>query len=704
MNQLPEALPGAPARPAQETAAAPRERPALSVLACDLACAGFAVWTVLCNGVVICGGSALQLRHALFALLSVSLVGVAYAWYTRRIAPLSRAAWAFLRDDAPAEPAAPAAPLSPRVRLACFALGGMLVFVYARRPEPSVLWLLALPYFLIGYALLARSDRGSAGLARGGLGELLLWALAFASVALTLTLHRPDTDDTFYANVAVSAVDFPHEPLLSRDTLHGVVGAPFKNAVYKATSIELATGLASALLGVETLAVYYLGTPALWALLLPLALARLFRLLDGERWPWAVLAAFVLLALDGGGGRGSFADFAFPRLFQGKAVFVSVLAPVVLAHGIRFGQRPTRRRFAVLALMQIAALGCSVTAFWAAPSLALTGTAVGLASGSRLRALSTLLAASASSGYLVALGLYLKLHIALGRSDSAGKSAVEAIRELDVGAAPLPSLAYAYEMVLGADAHRIGAVAVALLAWPLCRTAPARRFAVLVPLAFCLLAGNPWLTRLMVAATTPSIYWRVLWLLPWPLLGALAASALISKGSKLQAAASVAAFGVALALVLRALSPSPAIAAKQLSFPRIKADPNALLVARALVRHLPPHSQAAAPEAVSRVLPMLNGYSYPFVTKVKYLPSSVDYAERAELTRLLGERRPTRGKQDWLLARLDRYGVAGLAAAEGRGRRQGWAAALEAHGFTKRERVRGHGIWVRDRAAAPVLR
>jgi hypothetical protein len=145
------------------------------------------------------------------------------------------------------------------------------------------------------------------------------------------------------------------------------------------------------------------------------------------------------------------------------------------------------------------------------------------------------------------------------------------------------------------------------------------------------------------------------------------------------------------------LSPVPAIRPGQLSLPRLKPDPDALLVARALVRNLPPHSQAAAPEAVSRVLPMLNGYSYPLVTKVKYLPrgTEADRGQRAELTRLLGERRPNPQQTRWVLARLDRYGVVGLAAAEGRDRRKGWPEALEARGFQKAERVRGHGIWVR---------
>ena len=39
-------------------------------------------------------------------------------------------------------------------------------------------------------------------------------------------MHRPDADDAFYVDMAVSAVDLPDLPLLARDTLHGRFDLP----------------------------------------------------------------------------------------------------------------------------------------------------------------------------------------------------------------------------------------------------------------------------------------------------------------------------------------------------------------------------------------------------------------------------------------------------------------------------------------------
>ena len=64
-------------------------------------------------------------------------------------------------------------------------------------------------------------------------------ALALVAVAVTLVAHRPDEDDAFYLNVAVSAIDFPEAPLLHYDGMHGEVGLPILETHYRAQSYEL---------------------------------------------------------------------------------------------------------------------------------------------------------------------------------------------------------------------------------------------------------------------------------------------------------------------------------------------------------------------------------------------------------------------------------------------------------------------------------
>lgn len=661
-------------------------RPPFSVIACDLVCLGLAGWTVLCNAVMLLRGSALHLRVvAIVALLAV-LVAMGHAWRRGRLG-----AWLQALDGSPApsEPHEPAGTRAPSMfTRTAFLLAGIAAAVtVGMRRDLLEWWFLAVPFFAASYVVVARqSHRGLEPARRGG-SEWALWAIALGCVLLTLALHVPNSDDSFYANLAVSVVDFPTQPILTHDNLHGIPGARLKPAAYGASSVEALTGLVGQLVGIQTLLAYHLLTPALAALLAPLALARLFRLLDGERWVWAVLAAVILLALDAGGGRGSFHDFAFVRLFQGKAMFVTTVAPALLAYGLRYALAPSTPRLLMLGAAQIAALGTTVTAFWAAPLLALTGTAVGLAP--RLRSLATLGAAAASSSYLLALGLYFKWQPRLPGASGA--------KPRDV---PADLLRHAYDMVLGHGAHLVASLGVALVAWPLCRTPLARRFAVVVPLLFLIGTGNPWLTQIVASATTPSIHWRVLWLLPIPVLAALGASSLLGAGSARFGALRWSLYALVLGAFLHHASPRLALARESLRWPQPKVNAHALHLARALVAALPPHRHAATPEGVARVLPMLNGYSYPLVTKAKYLRAGGDRDRRVKMTALLGRSRPGAANLRWAVAQLDAYRVEGVVAAAHSDPHKGWAPALRQAGFRKVDAQYRHEIWTRRLAPA----
>jgi hypothetical protein len=663
-------------------------RPPLSAIVCDLACLGLAGWTVLCNAVVLLRGTPLHLRVlAGGAVLAVAAAGL-YGWRRRRLGDWLRALDAEPASAAPASPELAREP-SVRARIAFLALGAAAAAVFALRGDLNELALIALGFFAASYVSIARSGRTSPQAAERGASEWGLWALGLGCAALALTLHEPNSDDSFYANLAVSVVDFPDRALLAYDTLHGIPDAPIKIIAYGATSIEALTGVVGQLLGLETLVAYHMLMPALVAVLLPLSLARLLRVLDGERWFWAVLAVLILLALDAGGGRGSFQKFAFVRLFQGKAMFASVLAPALLAYGVRFALAPTRVRFVMLTAAQIAALGTTVTAFWAAPVLAMTGVVVGLAP--RRRSLATLAAAVASSSYLLALGAFLKLSTMI----DAAPSAAAAGEPRDTTRHLLP---HAYDMVLGRGTHLAASIALVFVAWPLCRTPLARRFAVVVPLLFFAVAGNPWLVRWFSAATTTTVHWRVLWLLPVPLFAALIASAVIRGGRSLFGGLRVAVYALLLTLFLHHASPRLALSRGSFGRPRPKVSSSALKLARTLIAALPPHRYAAAPPKVSRILPMLNGYSYPLVIKPKYLPTPQDDRKRrVKVTRLLARAKPNGESIAWVLGRLDHYRVEGVIAAHGHGGK-GWAKALRAVGFERVGGMHRHEVWVRKLA------
>ena len=585
---------GAQPEQARSAAITAAQRPPWSVLLCDGACVAFAAWTVLCHAVVLLSGTPVQLGWAVLSCALIATAALAYAWRSGKLASL-RSALFVLAGDRAIEGATDtngARETSVRTRAIFFVAGCAIAARFYVKGDLRELWMLALAYFVASLVAIANAPRPLSPPGPSRAREAVLWLTGGACAAFTLGLHAPDTDDSFYGNVAVSVVDFPQTPLLAFDTLHGIAGAPLKMVAYKAASIELLSGFISKLTGIETLQVYHLIVPAIAALFVPLALARLFRPLAGERWLWAVLATVIVLAFDVGGGRGSFSAFAFPRLFQGKAMFVSIFGPLLIAHGLRFGLAPSAGRFALLAAAQIAAVGVSVTAFWAGPVLAMLGVLAGL--GQARSAWKPALAAVAASGYVLALGLFIVL---MNRSGAAGPS----VGAGDVAPSGDPDLMPgAYAMVLGQGPHLAASIAVALIAWPLCQSALARRFAVLAPLLFFAGAGNPLLTRYVVAATTSAIFWRVLWLLPIPMLAGLAASSLIGRGRTPLALARVPLVGLALALFVGFTTPDKVLSRNTLEWPRPKVDPDALRVARAVVKAFPAQPRRRARRDLAR--------------------------------------------------------------------------------------------------------
>jgi hypothetical protein len=658
----------------------------LSVVFVDLACVAFAAWTVLCNAVVLLGGNSVQLgitAALLLAALGLALFVSRRRGWLRDGLALFRddEAEARVREDRERQP-------WPLVRIVLLLLGGLIALRFAKHHDLFELSALALAFFALSYVAVAGSDRHAAPGAGGWRSEATLWAIALGCGALTLCTHKSNSDDSFYVNIAVSVADFPHTALLSKDTLLGH-GEPFKIIAYKAPSIELLGGFISYLTGIPALSVCHMLLAAVAGLLAPLALARLLRLLDEERWLFALIATLLYLLYDGG-ARGSYGNFAFVRLFQGKAMLLTTAAPLLMAHGLRFGLAPSKKTFFMLAVSQIAALGTSVTAFWAAPLFAMV--AVLAAVAPRLSSLWTLLVAPLSAAYGLGLGVYFTV-LQGGPSDAQEGSLLTPSASED--AAYL--IKHAYAMVLGSKEPLYAAVAIALIAWPLCRTPLARRFAVVFPLGFFLFIGNPWLARHVAIITTSTIHWRVLWLLPIPILAGLIASSVLQPNRRWQQWFRVPLF-VALLLFYRAeVAPRSTLARAWLAWPpHPKVDLTSYLVAQALTRAVPPHQDVLATVPVSRVLPMLNGYSYPLFIKPSYLPAEVDDRKwRQRLTRAVTNPRAHGPPVRFLLDGFERYHLRGVAMQKERDPKGPATEALTLAKFHKLAELRGHEIWVR---------
>lgn len=676
-----------------------------SAFVCDLLCLGFALWTVTCHAVVWLGGNTAHLQGAAAALLLCGCALLLARWRGRRgFAWLGRVP---VLDEPEQSPGLDA---WPWLRVAFAALAVAIATLYKVRPDLHLFCVLASAYFALSYLLVswgrgvpapaavATDADGAAALARRRARvrarlrreSWWLFGMGLVHAALALCAHVPDPDDTLYVNMALSVAEFPHQPLLSADTLHGVVGASFKLAAYRLQSLELGVGLLDAWTRIPALALCHTLVPALAAFCAPLALARLLRVLDPRRALWAVAVVLLVLVFDGGGGPGSYHKFGFIRLFQGKAIFATVVLPALMAYAVAFGVRPSRGGFGLLCAAQVAALGTTVTALWAAPVVAMLGVATALTL--RPSSLRSLLLGLLSTCYVLGWGLFIKFRFYGGELADVGTSAPDA----PVGVMRGPDLlSRTYTMVLGHGTHLAVALAISLLAWPLARTALARRFAIVFPLGFFLVLGAPWLSGLVSSLTTASIYWRVVWLLPVPLLTALVLTSPLRPGLGLPrwAGLTLCLLGSA-AFVVFVAQRRPTLLSAGLARPGLKVDRRAYAVARTLNARLPPKSFALAPLRVSMIMPMLDGYSYPLATKGRYVPVSVEERRtRVQLGRVVEQVGPAPDAL-WFVQKLDEYHVAGVALFQGRQRRR-LAETLAGAGFHLVATVEAHEIWTR---------
>jgi hypothetical protein len=639
---------------------------------------GFALWTLCVHATHALGGSLASLVALAVAALLLT-AGVRY-----RLGSLpAQAGPAAAAEDETADP--------PRVwRVAALAFAAGLVGLHALGGD--AVWLHAGAVALL-LALAARelpSAPNPPGAARSH--PLLLVALCAICVTVTLIAHRPDADDAFLLNLAVTAADAPGETLFSRDSLHGFpgppIGVPAGLPTYRLHAIELLSGAVAWLTPLRAIDVAHLVFPVLAALLVPLAYARLFRLLTPGQWPWAMgfALAFLLAAGDSHLGYGS---MGFVRLHQGKAILLTALTPLLIASALEFGLDPKPGRWLRLASLQIAALGLSASALWLAP--AVSGLALICALPLNLRSARTLVWGLAASLYPVVAGVLL---FAATREVIGGYA-------LDFDPSELAERAMKH--VLGRTPLASVSLLVMLAGWSLASTSLARRFTVVFPLALAL-AWNPlaapWIAEFVTGEST---YWRIFWLLPLPALFGLALAA--PRTLPIPGAASAGTLA-SLALAAGALGWAPERYTLssgnrvRLEWPGPKVPTDAYAVARALTARVEPGAAVLAPAQVSTWLPTLHHHPHPRMVRPDYLlhlrdlVSPAETGRRQALTNLVGGVARDARATSLLRHDLARKRLAAICLSETAARWSEVRSLLEDANWILVERVVGHEIWM----------
>ncbi len=653
--------------------------------AVEAACFGFALWTLCGHAVVFAGGS-LRTLVALFGVSLVVLAAVRAGW--RRRAAGSRTPAKPAPEPAAAEPRSDA-PWALRARLGLALLGACAAGLLDPREHPSLLWC-ALVLVLGAAAVLfllreaPRLEPPRTGRAR----EWALFALAVLCALYASVVHRPDADDAFYANVAVAAVEHPELPLLSRDTLHGRFDLPVHLPSYRLHSYELAVAALALLTGAAALSLFHLVAAPLAALFVPLAHAALFRLLVPRVWLFATAVLVLVLAAPGETHRW-YGNFAFVRIWQGKAILLSIALPWIAAMALRFALAPSRRAWLRLAAAQIAAVGASASGLWLAPAISLAAQAAVLRPGARdLRVLAL---GALASIYPIAAAL-------AQRSEMQGRAPHLALRF-----APGEQLASAFTTALGeATLLRVGVV-VLFVAWACWGRGLARRYAIAVPLAVALVLLAPWADALVRANITGPSYWRALWALPVPIgIGLVIAAPLQWERAGVPRAGAWVAAGALSILFLVVVPRSYGFSAEnhaRLGWPGLKV-PEAAFSWAERINALVPGQRVVAPRSISIWIPTLPHPAYPLAVRSYLQPQrervgETAYRDRNVMTQLVGGDR-THPEAETIFARgLELYDVSAVCLRNS-DRAPVLRAILHAAGFRRRVMGTQIEIWLRE--------
>ncbi|TDC65938.1 hypothetical protein E1200_17565 [Actinomadura sp. GC306] len=576
---------------------------------CDAAVLLFAAWTAVYH-------AGLLLRLPTWALL--------LAWLTA--AGALAGAWAAGRtwwESGPLWPerVRPAVPRPPRALVVTAVAAGAVAGTCAGLHPSGVPWWCTWVAGIVSVAAtgacLLRRTRGENGKESGehedrtdpdedaayeptrrGTPLALLTGAGFAVASLFVV--NTDGDDAYFVSRSVATAATGEIPLkdviFTPGTADEIAGEP------PVASVEVLAGALARVAGVPA-------PSFLWYLMLPaavfLAVWALWRLV--RAWAprraalcFAVAAAYLLLS---GTATASLGSFHLPRMWQGKAMLVSVLVPLLLVYLTRWAERRSRRDLALLAAAGITAVGLTSSAAFVVPLVAGAAAVVLMAAG-RVR---TGLAACAAAAYPVAAGLAVLLF----NDDTSVAGRVH----------DAPS-AYGWVLLHGVLGVLAGC-ALWLSPWTARRGVPAL-IAAGTAAVLTVLALPGVLGAAAELSGAGQVLWRTMWIVPAPVLIGLLATVRVPAArpalARLAAAGPAAVLAAALAVggvPVWSASNGSAVAAR----PSWKATGRAVGTAREVVALAGPGGLVLMPSRVMRTVPLLTTDTHAVNPNGHYLRS-----------------------------------------------------------------------------------
>lgn len=354
--------------------------------------------------------------------------------------------------------------------------------------------------------------------------------LAIGIGVLSLFIHLPDLDDSYYVNRSVWIAE--HGTSMVRDTMFGpgTFKSPYNGGIPIA-SIEGLIGVLSHLTGIQVgtltwdVSTGVASAMAVWALW---ALARIW----SPRLPLLVTVVAVAFLLMSGESR--LGNFWIARMWQGKVMAIAILMPLAWVWAtqvVEARSKGSRRPIVMLAIGGVAFAGLTSTAVILAPLM--SGAMVMAAIFVRSKRL-------AIGGLLFLVGPVLSGLAVIAFSDDVG------------GKDPaLLSGSQTFLRVLGPERFFLAAALVALvLGALLVRSKVASAMVLWVSLAALVILAPPLLDAANSATGAGPILWRVLYCIPIALLvGLLAVARIPGSAATVEKLNRLAAFAIPVVLL-----------------------------------------------------------------------------------------------------------------------------------------------------------
>jgi len=431
-----------------------------------------------------------------------------------------------------------------------FLAGGFVVFSLGREMHAtfrSASYVLAafLIISLIFYAVISiyKKNYGK-GVSSHHRAQILLVVLSIAAGLLTASINRPDIDDSVYAPKAVFYTENP-DSLLS-NSITWVAGLPQHANSFVFQYYETLQASLAWIFGANFLAIYHVAFPFLVGFLAFCSIYLLIGLFHREVHIKLAGAVFlVMLALLLGETHRAYGNFTIARAFQGKSVLFFLGFYSWTYFSLRYFSEFKIRQVFFLATVGVALTALTTTALIYVPFLSLTLYLSFFASRGTLFSADSL---RVGAGYFVAL---------LPTAVLALMFREEALKVMPAGSSinsGFPSNFLGQIHLLVSRDFPISPFLFVLSFFLIVRLSEHRKFFVLWILIPLVLFLNPFVSGFVIRhITTENAYWRMFYLLPFPLIAAVAFCDLLKNTKKFQVTASVT-FVILFALIF--VSPS----------------------------------------------------------------------------------------------------------------------------------------------------